>query len=200
MAYNMRGFGGFKPSSTNKDKVSFKPSLTKPKGDGLVPIGKGGVMNAIRTLQKEEKQATKGREKAKIRESIASTRKEYNHPIYNQENTVSPMKKDKSLIKAADQIGQKGTDMLKKMFSNTPASRIAHKFRKARKAYKKLKLNKKVTIPKVTNMIKKPKDILLGGLNTSYKTAKTDKTRTRLNFQSTELGQMKASIKKNKKN
>jgi len=84
MAYNMKGFGGFKSSSKKENKVSFKPSLSKPKGDGLVPIGKGGAMNAIKSLQKKEKQATKGREKAKIRESIAAARKEYNHPIYNQ--------------------------------------------------------------------------------------------------------------------
>jgi len=67
-----------------KIKVSFKPSLSKPKGDGLVPIGKGGAMNAIKSLQKKETQAKTGREKAKIRKSIAAARKEYNHPIYNQ--------------------------------------------------------------------------------------------------------------------
>ena len=73
-------------------KVSFKPSLSKPKSDGLVPIGKGGSMNHIRSLQKMEKQATTGMEKAKIRESIATARKEYNKPIYNQEKS-SPAKK-----------------------------------------------------------------------------------------------------------
>ena len=41
-------------------------------------------MNAIKSLQKKEKQAKTGREKAKIRKSIAAARKEYNHPIYNQ--------------------------------------------------------------------------------------------------------------------
>jgi len=73
-------------------KVSFKPSLSKPKSDGLVPMGKGGTMNHIKSLQKMEKQATTGMEKAKIRESIATARKEYNKPIYNQEKS-SPAKK-----------------------------------------------------------------------------------------------------------
>ena len=99
MAYNMKGFGGFKPSSKKENKVSFKPSLSKPKGDGIVPIGKGGVMNNIRSLQRDEKQAKTGMQKAKIRKEIASVRKEYNHPIYNQENTVSPTKKKKYLAK-----------------------------------------------------------------------------------------------------
>ena len=73
-------------------KVSFKPSLSKPKSDGLVPIGKGGTMNHIKSLQKMEKQAKTGMEKAKIRESIATAREEYNKPIYNQEKS-SPTKK-----------------------------------------------------------------------------------------------------------
>tara|TARA_R110002096_G_C14050934_1_gene673323 strand:+ start:151 stop:474 length:324 start_codon:yes stop_codon:yes gene_type:complete len=107
MAYKMKEFGGFKSSPTKAlnpggsykkasmakqspvkedkiKKVSFKPSISKPKSDGLVPIGKGGAMNAIKSLQKKEKQAKTGREKAKIRKSIAAARKEYNHPIYNQ--------------------------------------------------------------------------------------------------------------------
>ena len=73
-------------------KVSFKPSLSKPKSDGLVPMGKGGTMNHIKSLQKMEKQAKTGKEKAKIRESIATAREEYNKPIYNQEKS-SPAKK-----------------------------------------------------------------------------------------------------------
>jgi len=73
-------------------KVSFKPSLSKPKSDGLVPMGKGGTMNHIKSLQKMEKQAKTGMEKAKIRESIATAREEYNKPIYNQEKS-SPAKK-----------------------------------------------------------------------------------------------------------
>ena len=92
MAYKMKGFGGFKPSPVKEDKISFKPSLSKPKSDGLVPMGKGGTMNHIKSLQKMEKQAKTGMEKAKIRESIATAREEYNKPIYNQEKS-SPTKK-----------------------------------------------------------------------------------------------------------
>ena len=88
-----------KASPTKMKKISFKPSISKPKGDGIVPIGKGGVMNNIRSLQRDEKQAKTGMQKAKIRKEIASVRKEYNHPIYNQENTVSPTKKKKYLAK-----------------------------------------------------------------------------------------------------
>jgi len=152
MAFKMKGFGGFKDSSKKENKVSFKPSISKPKGDGIVPIGKGGVMNNIRSLQKDEKMAKTGMQKAKVREEIASVRKEYNHPIYNQENTVSPVKKNKKLIDIADKKGQKGTDMLKKAFGNIPVSRLYSKFQKARNKFKKITAKKSITSPKIANI------------------------------------------------
>ena len=103
----------------------------------------------------------------------------------------SPIKADKKLIDIADKMGQKGTDMLKKMF-DIPVTRAYKKLKKTKDAYKKVKLpktSKKVKYPKVAAGVKPMEtstDKLYKNLNRSLKTAKQDKTKT-LNFQPVEL-------------
>ena len=103
----------------------------------------------------------------------------------------SPTKKNQKLIDIADKMGQKGTDMLKKMF-DIPVTRVYKKFKKAKDAYNKVKLpktSKKVKYPKVAAGVKPMEtstDKLYKNLNRSLKTTKKDKTRT-LNFQPVEL-------------
>ena len=103
----------------------------------------------------------------------------------------SPTKADKKLIDIADKMGQKGTDMLKKVF-DIPVTRAYKKFKKAKDAYNKVKLpktSKKVKYPKVAAGAKPMEtstDKLYKKLNRSLKTTKKDKTRT-LNFQPVEL-------------
>jgi hypothetical protein len=120
----------------------------------------------------------------------------------------SPTKKNQKLIDIADKMGQKGTDMLKKMF-DIPVTRAYKRFKKAKDAYKEVTLpkatkSKAIKYPKVAKGVKKPvssTDLYFDKLRKDLNIAKQDKTRTlknKLNFQTTELGQMKASIRKRK--
>jgi hypothetical protein len=120
----------------------------------------------------------------------------------------SPTKKNQKLIDIADKMGQKGTDMLKKMF-DIPVTRAYKRFKKAKDAYKEVTLPKTakpkaIKYPKVAKGVKKPvssTDLYFDKLKKDLNVAKQDKTRTlknKLNFQTTELGQMKASIRKRK--
>ena len=113
-------------------------------------------------------------------------------------------KADKKLIDIASKIGKKGNDMLKEMF-DVPVVRAYKQFQKTKDAYKKIKLSKKpkVKYPKVAKAIKKPvssTDLYFDKLRKDLNITKQDKTRTlkKLNFQPTELGQIKASIRKRK--
>jgi len=207
MAYNMKGFGGFK-SSPAQLKTNYKKGFEKMSDKELK-----GVVNRHKDRGTSRKTAFNSEKEAEMSIDSLTTAKntlrlrkldkmDPSGRIRKSKllpKKSSPTRADKKLIDIAANVGKKGNDMLKKMFE-VPVVRTYKKFKKAKDAYKKVKIKNTVKNPRVAAAIKPSKsktDILYGGLNRSYTKAKKDKTRT-LNFQNIELSQMKASIRKRK--
>lgn len=214
MAYNMRGFGGFKDSAT-KLKTNYKKGFEKMSNKELK-----GVVNRHKDRGTSRKTAFNSEKEAEI--SMDSLNTAQNTLRLRKLNKMdpsgrirksrlgpkkkSPLPADKKLIDIAAKMGKKGNDMLKKMF-DIPAVRAYKQLKKTKDAYKKVKMKKNikktVKYPKIAKAIKKPvssTDLYLEKLRKNLNITKKDKTRTLkpLNFQTTELGQMKASIRKRK--
>ena len=212
MAYNMKGFGGFKSSPAqlkqnyekgfkNMSDLQLKNVIKRQKARGnsrktafeSIKDAETSI-DSLQTAQKElnRRKLDKMDPSGRIRKSTLLPKKR------------SVAKADKKLIDIAANVGKKGNEMLKKMF-DIPVTRAYNKLKKTKDVYKKIKLSKKPKIkyPKVAKAIKKPTsstDLYFDKLRKDLNITKQDKTRTlkKLNFQPTELGQMRASIKKNK--
>ena len=195
----MKGFGGFKSSP-----AQLKENYIK----GFKNMSDRQLKNVIKRQEARGTSKKTAFESIKDAEtsldSLQTAKKELNRRKLDKmdpsgrirKSTLlpkksSPTKADKKLIDIADKMGQKGTDMLKKVF-DIPVTRAYKKFKKAKDAYNKVKLpktSKKVKYPKVAAGAKPMEtstDKLYKKLNRSLKTTKKDKTRT-LNFQPVEL-------------
>ena len=207
MAYNMKGFGGFKSSP-----AQLKENYIK----GFKNMSDRQLKNVVKrheargTSRKTAFESIKDAETSL--DSLQTAKKELNRRKLNKmdpsgrirKSTLLPKKSsvakaDEKLIDIAANVGKKGNDMLKKMF-DIPVTRAYKKFKKAKDAYNKVKLpktSKKVKYPKVAAGVKPMEtstDKLYKNLNRSLKTTKKDKTRT-LNFQPLEV---KYGMKKRK--
>jgi len=214
MAYNMKGFGGFKSSPTQL-KTNYKKGFEKMSDKQLK-----GVVNRHKNRGTSRKTAFNSEKEAEMSIDSLNTAKntlrlrkldkmDPSGRIRKSKlgpKKTSPLPADKKLIDIASNIGKKGNDMLKKMF-DVPAVRAYDKFKKAKDTFKKAKtknnVKKTVKYPKVAKAIKKPvssTDLYFNKLRKDLNITKQDKTRTlkKLNFQTTELSQMKASIRKRK--
>ena len=199
MAYNMRGFGGFK-SSPAQLKTNYKKGFENMTNKELK-----AVVNRHKDRGSSRKTAFNSEKEAEISmDSLNTAKKELNRRKLDRMDPSgrirksrllpkksSPTKADKNLIDIAGEIGKKGNDMLKKMF-DTPVTKAYKKFKRAKDAYNKVKLPKtakKVKYPKVAAAIKPAEtstDKYFKNLSKSLKTTKRDKTKT-LNFQPVEL-------------
>ena len=208
----MTGFGGFK-SSPAQLKENYEKGFKNMSDRQLKNVVKRH--EARGTSRKTAFESIKDAETSI--DSLQTAQKELNRRKLNKmdpsgrirKSTLLPKKPsiakaDKKLIDIASKIGKKGNDMLKEMF-DIPVVRTYKQFQKTKDAYRKIKLSKKPKIkyPKVAKAIKKPvssTDLYFDKLRKDLNITKQDKTRTlkKLNFQPTELGQMRASIKKNK--
>ena len=208
----MTGFGGFK-SSPAQLKENYEKGFKNMSDRQLKNVVKRH--EARGTSRKTAFESIKDAETSI--DSLQTAQKELNRRKLNKmdpsgrirKSTLLPKKPsiakaDKKLIDIASKIGKKGNDMLKEMF-DIPVVRTYKQFQKTKDAYRKIKLSKKPKIkyPKVAKAIKKPvssTDLYFDKLRKDLNITKQDKTRTlkKLNFQPTELGQMKASIKKRK--
>ena len=192
----MKGFGGFKSSpaqlKTNYEKgfknmsdLQLKNVIKRQKARGSsrktafesVKDAETSI-DSLQTAQKElnRRKLDKMDPSGRIRKSTLLPKK------------PSVAKADENLINIAGNMGKKGNDMLKKMF-DVPVTRTYNKFKRAKDAYKKVKLSKKVKYPKVAAAIKPAEtstDKYFKNLSKSLKTTKRDKTKT-LNFQPVEL-------------
>ena len=169
MAYNMRGFGGFK-SSPAQLKTNYKKGFENMTNKELK-----AVVNRHKDRGSSRKTAFNREKEAVISmDALNTAKKELNRRKLDKMDPSgrirksrllpkksSPAQKNQKLIDKAAKMGKKGTDMLKKMF-NIPVTRTFNKFKRADELYKGINLGKRpksIKYPKVAAGVKGAKSL-----------------------------------------
>ena len=170
MAYNMRGFGGFKSSP-----AQLKENYIK----GFKNMSDKQLKNVIKRQEIRGTSKKTAFESIKDAETSIDSLQTAKKELERRAKKSSPTKADKKLIDIADKMGQKGTDMLKDKFSLPSITPKKTRRTKAKEAYKKVRIPK-VKYPKVAKGVRGP--VSPTDIKIKLPKAKQDKTRTSLGY------------------
>lgn len=173
MAYNMRGFGGFKSSP-----AQLKENYEK----GFKNMSDLQLKNVIKRQEARGTSKKTAFESIKDAETSIDSLQTAKKELERRAKKSSPTKADKKLIDIADKMGQKGTDMLKEKFGSPSITPKKTRRTKAKEAYKKVSIPKpkKIKYPKVAKGVRGP--VSPTDIKIKLPKAKQDKTRTSLGY------------------
>jgi len=147
MAYNMKGFGGFKASPTKLNKEyeqGFKKMTDKELKDVVKRQKAKGTSK--KTAFSNVKEAETSRDSLNTAQNTLRLRKLDKMDPSGKIRKSSPTKANQKLIDIASEMGKKGRDKLKSMLTDLP---VARAYKKAKKLGEKIKKSTKINnLPK----------------------------------------------------